>query len=70
MSAVPLEPTELRLISLALVMPTVLALVMPTVLTVLRITSTHLASSPPKKSNDIVRNLDFTTHLNYKNQTK
>ena len=41
-----------------------------TVLTVLHITLTHLASSRPKKSNDIVRNLDFTTHLNFKNQTK
>ena len=37
---------------------------------VLHITSTHLASSQLKKSNDIVRNLDFTTHLNFKNQTK
>ena len=37
---------------------------------VLHITLTHLASSQLKKSNDIVRNLDFTIHLNFKNQTK
>ena len=34
------------------------------------ITSTHLASSRLKRSNNIVRNLDFTIHLNFKNQTK
>ena len=61
MKAVLLEHIGLLLISLALVMPTVL--------TVLHFISTHSASSQLKKSNDIVRNLDFTTHLNFKNQT-
>ena len=59
MKAVLLEHIGLLLISLALVMPTVLALLMPPVMSVQHITSTHSASSQLKKSNDIVRNLDF-----------
>ena len=40
------------------------------VLAVLSITSTRLVLSRSKKLNDIVRNLDFTIHLNFRNRTK
>ena len=37
---------------------------------VLHITSTHSASSLPKKSNNVVKNLDIIIHLYFKNPTK
>ena len=47
-----------------------LTLLIPQMVSVLPITSTLLASSRSKKLNDIVWNLDFTIHLNFKNPTK
>ena len=54
MKAVLLERIGLQLISME----------------VLYITSTHLALSRPERSNNVVRDLDFTIHLNFKNRTK
>ena len=42
----------------------------PQMVTVLPITSTLLASSQSRRLSDIVRNLDFTIQLIFRNQTK